>query len=154
MTSAKQPISVLVVIYTMEGDVLLLERARQPGLWQSVTGSREACETLVETACREVEEETGIAVRAENLHSWHIENRYEIFAAWRHRYGPGISHNTEYVYGLPLNTRVPIRLAPDEHRDYRWLNAKEAAKSCFSWSNRDAIQLLSEQVLSQLTSAS
>lgn len=154
MTADKQPISVLVVIYTLEGEVLLLERARQPGLWQSVTGSREASEALAETACREVGEETGITVRADEIHSWHIENSYEIFATWRHRYAPGVSHNTEYVYGLALNTRVPIRLAPDEHRDYRWLSIKEAAESCFSWSNRDAIRLLSEQTLPPLTSAS
>ncbi|MDH4182335.1 MAG: NUDIX domain-containing protein, partial [Betaproteobacteria bacterium] len=42
----KQPVSVLVLVYTEELDVLLLERADFPGHWQSVTGSREAGEPL------------------------------------------------------------------------------------------------------------
>ena len=37
----KIPVSVLVVIHTPALDVLLLERAKHPGLWQSVTGSIE-----------------------------------------------------------------------------------------------------------------
>jgi len=37
----KLPESVLVVVHTAALQVLLLERAAQPGFWQSVTGSRE-----------------------------------------------------------------------------------------------------------------
>ena len=58
--SHKQPVSVLVVIHTAALDVLLLERAAHPGFWQSVTGSREGSESLIDTARREVLEETGI----------------------------------------------------------------------------------------------
>ena len=61
MTQHKQPVSVLVVIHTPDLQVLLLERAAHPGYWQSVTGSREDDESLIETALREVREETGIA---------------------------------------------------------------------------------------------
>ncbi len=50
----KQPVSVLVVIHTIDLDVLLLERADHPGYWQSVTGSRDGDESLAETAIREV----------------------------------------------------------------------------------------------------
>jgi 8-oxo-dGTP pyrophosphatase MutT (NUDIX family) len=60
MTSFKQPVSVLVVIYTPALDVLLLERSAHPGFWQSVTGSREGDEGLADTARREVGEETGL----------------------------------------------------------------------------------------------
>ena len=56
----KIPVSVLVVIYTADGQVLLMERADAPGLWQSVTGSQDAGETLEQTAIREVREETGL----------------------------------------------------------------------------------------------
>lgn len=138
----KQPISVLVVIYTLQGEVLLLERARQPGLWQSVTGSREGSEALIDTACREVFEETGIRVPPSMLQAWSIQNTYEIFAAWRHRYAPDVTHNTETVFALPLPERQPVQLAADEHRDFRWLPIPAAEDACFSWSNRDAIRLL------------
>ncbi len=138
----KQPESVLVVIHTREREVLLLERARQPGLWQSVTGSREGDETPLATARREVLEETGIDARDYRLSDWRIENTYEIFATWRHRYAPGTTHNTERVFALELPGRVAIATAPDEHRAHCWLPWEEAAERCFSWSNRDAIRLL------------
>ena len=62
----KKPVSVLVVIHTPTLDILLLERAQRPGFWQSVTGSQEDGEPLLETARREVAEETGIITPAQS----------------------------------------------------------------------------------------
>jgi len=142
MSKFKQPHSVLVVIYTQAREVLLLERARHPGFWQSVTGSREGDETPEATAHREVLEETGIDSHLYRLIDWRIENRYTIHPAWRHRYAPGIETNTEQVFGLCLPERVAVRIAPDEHRAWCWLAWEDAAERCFSWSNQDAIRLL------------
>lgn len=135
----KKPVSVLVVIHTPQLEVLLLERARHPGFWQSVTGSQEDDEPPRDTARREVAEETGIAAAAEDFLDWQQTNRYEIFAEWRHRYAPGVTHNTEHVFSLSLPLPRPIVLAPEEHSAYRWLPWQEAAAACFSWTNRDAI---------------
>ena len=137
----KRPVSVLVVIHTPDRQVLLLERASHPGYWQSVTGSQEAGEDLSTTAQREVQEETGIDVVGESLclRDWQRTNTYEIFLEWRHRYAPGVTHNTEHVYSLELPAARPVRLAPGEHLDYCWLPAAEAAEKVFSWSNREAI---------------
>lgn len=146
MTACKQPVSVLVVIHTPALDVLLLERAAHPGYWQSVTGSREGDETLVATARREVFEETGIAAEPPALVDWRTSHVYEIFPQWRHRYAPGITHNTEHVFALTVPAVQPVTLAPDEHRAYRWLPWRAAAEQCFSWSNRDAILLLPERI--------
>ena len=60
MEKYKTPVSVLVVIYTPDLQVLLLERADHPGYWQSVTGSQLQGETLLQTAARETAEETGL----------------------------------------------------------------------------------------------
>lgn len=138
----KRPVSVLVVIHTPALDVLLLNRASHPGYWQSVTGSQEEGESLVETACREVQEETGIAVSPNDIRDWRLSNRFEIFPEWRQRYGPGVTHNTEHVFSLCLPQPCPVRLAPDEHLAARWLPWRDAATACFSWSNRDAILML------------
>lgn len=145
MTQYKQPVSVLVVIHTPDRQVLLLERAAHPDYWQSVTGSQEAGESLIDTALREVAEETGIAARPDALRDWQRTNTFEIFPEWRHRYAPGVSHNTEHVFSLEVSAAHPIRIAPDEHLDYCWLPWREAAGKCFSWSNRDAILLLPEK---------
>ncbi len=139
----KIPRSVLVVIYTADLQVLMLERAGWPGFWQSVTGSIDhEDEPLVETAVREVREETGIDARQYRLEDWGIENSFEIFGRYRSRYADGVTHNQEHVFGLELPALVPIRLEPTEHLRYEWLPWKEAAKRTPSWTNRDAILLL------------
>jgi dATP pyrophosphohydrolase len=134
----KIPESVLVVIHTPDLQVLMLERADRPGFWQSVTGSLDAPdEPLAETARREVREETGI-VDGELL-DWRLSNVYEIYPVWRHRYAPGVTHNTEHVFGLTVPAGTAVRLAPREHLQYRWLPWREAADLCFSPSNAEAV---------------
>ena len=138
--SFKLPVSVLVVVHTRALDVLLLERATRPGYWQSVTGALErADEPLAAAASREVSEETGIDAAAGRLEPWNIVNSFEIYAQWRHRYAPGVTHNTEHVFALVLPQRQPVTLAPQEHTAYQWLTWSAAAAQCFSWTNRDAI---------------
>ncbi|TAJ78633.1 MAG: dihydroneopterin triphosphate diphosphatase [Gallionellaceae bacterium] len=145
LTGFKQPVSVLVVIYTAALDVLLLERADFPGHWQSVTGSRDGDETLRETAIREVAEETGLDARCYELADWQRQNVYEIYPKWRHRYPPGITQNTEHVFGLQLPQQVAVQLSPREHLGYQWLVWQQAADKVFSPSNRAAILELPER---------
>ena len=142
----KIPVSVLVVIHTAALEVLLLERAQRPGYWQSVTGSLESAdEPLAQAARRELLEETGVTADAGQLRRWNLVNTFEIYGHWRHRFEPGTTHNTEHVFSFALPERVPVALAPEEHRASLWLPWREAARRCFSWSNRDAILLLGER---------
>lgn len=130
--------SVLVVIHSAALDVLLLERADKPGFWQSVTGSLDAeDEALADTARREVLEETGITGGV--LTDWAQRNVYEIYPVWRHRYAPGVTHNTEHVFGLTVPADTAVRLAPREHLAWSWLPWRQAAERCFSPSNAQAI---------------
>jgi dATP pyrophosphohydrolase len=141
----KIPESVLVVIHTADREVLLIERADKPGFWQSVTGSKDAPdEPLATTAVREVMEETGIAVGSaevplHQLLDWHFRNVYEIYPVWRHRYAPGVTHNTEHVFGLRVPRDLPITLSPREHLRHEWLDWRAAADKCFSPSNAEAV---------------
>ena len=144
--SVKLPLSVLVVVHTDALDILLLERAAWPGYWQSVTGALErADEPLEDAARREVREETGIDVARGRLERRNVVNSFEIYAQWRHRYAPGVTHNMEQVFSLALPQRVPVTIAPGEHTAHQWLPWREAAALCFSWSNRDAILMLGKR---------
>jgi dihydroneopterin triphosphate diphosphatase len=144
----KIPESVLVVIYTPDLEVLLIERADKPGFWQSVTGSLDTPdEPLQLTAARELFEETGIVADGEQivLHDWHLSNIYEIYPVWRHRYAPGVTHNTEHVFGVCVPRDTPIVLSAREHLQLAWLPYIEAADRCFSSSNAEAILQLPQR---------
>ncbi len=138
----KIPVSVLVIIHTPELQVLLLERADHPGYWQSVTGSQEPDESLTQTALREVTEETGLDPSQFPLIDWKIQNQYTIYEEWRWRYAPGVTQNTEHVFGLCVPEQMPISIATREHLGYLWLPWQQAADKVFSESNAEAIRLL------------
>ena len=143
MKSFKIPESVLVVIHTPERVVLLIERIDHPGFWQSVTGSKDfPDESLVDVAVREVWEETGIQADASQLKDWAVSNVYDIYPAWRHRYAPGITRNTEHVFSLYLPSGTQITLSPTEHTAFQWLPYRAAADACYSPSNAEAILML------------
>jgi dATP pyrophosphohydrolase len=145
----KIPVSALVVVYTHDLLVLLLERADFARHWQSVTGSQEPGEALIATATRELLEETGIEAAAwGGLADWNISNVFEIYPQWASRYPLGTTHNTEHVFGLEVPAPIPVRVDPREHVAHAWLPWRDAAARCFSWSNRDAILLLPERTAS------
>jgi dATP pyrophosphohydrolase len=140
----KLPESVLVVVHTAALDVLLLERAANPGFWQSVTGSREPDDPDLEaTARRELREETGL--RTGTLTDWRVTNRYEIWPQWRARYAPGVTHNTEHVFGFVVPEITVATLEPSEHTAQLWLPWQEAMTRVFSPTNRDAIWRLGQR---------
>jgi dATP pyrophosphohydrolase len=142
----KIPESVLVIVHTRTLEVLVLERAKQPGLWQSVTGSREPEDgDLWATARRELVEETSLSVGT--LSDWGIVNRYEIWPQWRARYAPDVTHNTEHVFGFLVDSSTVATLDPAEHIAQRWLPWQEAAERVFSPTNREAIRQLPQRVL-------
>jgi dATP pyrophosphohydrolase len=96
------------------------------------------------TAVREVFEETGISIGGDqvpltSLRDWQLSNVYTIYPAWRQRYAPGVTQNTEHVFGLCVPRDIVITLAPREHLQHRWMPWREAADQCFSPSNAEAI---------------
>ena len=141
----KLPESVLVVIHTPALEVLLMRRADGGEHWQSVTGSKDSPdEAWHATAAREVREETGIDVNAPGcvLSDWYLENVYDIWPQWRHRYAPGVVLNRERVFGLRVPQGTPVVLSPREHVAFEWWPWREAADRCFSSSNAEACLLL------------
>ena len=138
--AVKRPESVLVVIHTGAGQVLLMERADHQSFWQSVTGSLEAeDQDLLRAAQREVREETGLAPET-GWRNWERVQEFEILPQWRYRYAPDVRRNREHMFSLEVPPDSVVTLNPREHRQYGWWLHIEAAARCTSWSNRQAIE--------------
>jgi len=134
----KRPESVLVVVATRVGEVLMLRRTRPAWFWQSVTGSLEWGETPRAAALRELNEETGLSGGGRLIDA-RLSERFSIVPPWRTRYAPGVYSNREHLFYFILPGRRTMRLNPREHRELRWLSLPAAARRASSWTNRNAI---------------
>lgn len=137
----RRPESVLVLVHTGAGDVLLLKRSRPIEFWQSVTGCLDPGETHDQAARRELAEETGFGDEGE-LAFTGTERVFEIDPRWRDRYAPGVMQNTEYEWRYRVERVTPIRLDVSEHKAYCWMPLDRATEMVWSWTNRDALEAL------------
>jgi len=133
----KIPISVLIIVYTKNKNILLLNKKGKNSMWQSITGSLQINEKPLDAAKRELFEETGIV--SNNIIDCKKEHIFEIYEMWRHKYEEGITHNTEHVFKLELDDIVDIKLDSDEHDSFEWATRVKAAEKVFSHTNRQAI---------------
>lgn len=142
----KRPESVLVVLYNEHKQVLVIQRLDDANFWQSVTGTMEANEAPIQTAQREVLEETGIDLRfnrkekngfLQHLMDCRQVNQYSIRPQWRYRYEAGVTNNFEYVFCACVPSKANIILT--EHSAYEWLSKTAAIEKVWSPSNKRAI---------------
>ena len=138
------PESVLVLVYTTAGDVLALRRCAPFDFWQSVTGSLDPGEAPRATARRELFEETGIDA-GDRLVETGVSRVFTIDPRWRDRYAPGVTQNTEWEFRLELPAPCEIRLDTHEHSAYEWLHIQAAIERFWSWTNREALEVLAAE---------
>jgi dATP pyrophosphohydrolase len=153
----KIPISILVVIYNQNNQILLLQRYDNNSFWQSVTGSLDSLnEPLHLAAQREVCEETGIIINnhintnldkfnpndaeINTLYNLDHSTSYNIYQQFRHKYPPFTSTNQEHWFALKIQNNQNIKLSQYEHISYKFVSIDEAMQTCFSPSNAIAIQ--------------
>ena len=141
MSNHRRPESVLVVIFTVGGDVLLLKRSQPFEFWQSVTGSLRSDESHAAAARRELHEETGLTNEGTLIYTG-ISRQFAIDPRWRDRFAPGTVENVEYEYQYRLADRLSVSLSDDEHSECEWLPVDEAADRVWSWTNKEALQQL------------
>ncbi|WP_395341819.1 dihydroneopterin triphosphate diphosphatase [Ningiella sp. W23] len=149
----KLPESVMVVLHTKvqtsncaqesaeNSQVLLLQRMDDPDFWQSVTGTMEPGESPIQTAYREVAEETGIELSFSNhdIVDCRLVNQYQIRKQWRYRYAPGTSFNNEHVFCACVDINTQVKLT--EHLSYAWMSKEQAMAKAWSSTNRRAIEM-------------
>ncbi len=140
----KRPESVLVVVHSSDGVILLLKRTDIEDFWQSVTGSLKWGETAPAAAVRELKEETGINAGL-RLVDWRYSVRFDIIDKFKNRYRPGTIQNLENLYSIEIERDHPIKLDPHEHITYQWNSVPQAMERTWSWSNRDAIAAVAKK---------
>ena len=138
----KIPVSSLIIVHTIDMEILLLHRQDKDGYWQSITGSLEENESPIEAAKRELFEETGIKYQEFPILNWQFSQEYEIYKHWRYRYPPSVSYNTEHVFSVELPKKITVKIAPKEHRDFKWVPIEDAIKMVFSDTNAQALKKL------------
>ena len=137
----RRPVSVIVVVYTDDCEVLLLRRARPFDFWQSVTGSLKHGESHAEAAARELYEETGLRDEG-TLECAGVSRQFAIDPRWRHRFEPGVVENVEFEWRYRVPAALDIRLDGTEHNEYCWLPVNAAIDKVWSWTNKDALRQL------------
>jgi dATP pyrophosphohydrolase len=137
----RRPESVLVVMFTDDGDVALLKRRQPFEFWQSVTGSLKYGESHADAAKRELREETGLTDEGDLIFTG-TSRQFTIDSRWQSRFGPGVVENVEYEYHYRMQNRAEIALSEDEHSDLEWLPLDEAAGRVWSWTNKQALEQL------------
>ncbi len=126
--------------------VLLLHRRPERGnFWQPITGSIEDGESPIETARREIAEETGNRGEPEELdlqQSFMIESHYleTLYPT------PIIASETGFV--ARLRSDLPIRIDAEEHDDFGWFTFGEAYERIRWTDDREALERLEERLSS------
>ena len=122
-------ISVAIVRATASGspEVLLLHRtAERGGFWQTLTGRTEAGESPLQTAAREIHEETGFAPKLRDIRPLDYVHSFALDPALSHAGRPAFAHETAFALEMPAGSE-PL-LDGREHDGYRWYTPDEALR--------------------------
>ena len=141
----RRPVSVLVLVYTADGSILLLRRSRPFDFWQSITGSLQRDETHEQAALRELEEETGLKGEGKLTFSG-TSRAFTIDPRWRDRYTPGVTENVEFEWHYRLPATTDIAIDNLEHSEYQWFSLDRAIEAVWSWTNREALVELRDRL--------
>ena len=116
------------IVYLGENEpkFLMLKRSQQkiyPGIWQCVTGKIKPREKPIETAIRELTEETGLSP----VNTWTVDQVNNFYESKADRM------NLIPIFGVEVDSLI-VKLS-DEHCDYKWCGLDEAI-SLFTWTQQ------------------
>jgi len=124
-----------------EMQFLLLKRSPQkvyPGLWQMVSGHVKKGETALQTALRELKEETGL----KPFRLWVAPNVNSF-------YSPG-EDSISVIPVFVAQVRNNKVLISGEHSEFKWLNSEEAKKNLAWVGQRRSVDIIKEYFTNQM----
>jgi len=112
--------TVSVTLRREDGRVLLLKRTPEGGgFWQILTGTREAGESPLQTAAREIHEETGFSPRLDGIRDLGYVHAFALGG----REPPLFVEETAFAAAVSGEPRLS-----DEHDEHRWCTPDEALR--------------------------
>ncbi|MBC8312357.1 MAG: NUDIX pyrophosphatase [Candidatus Marinimicrobia bacterium] len=128
MTNIKVRVIDCHITHLQDGEPKFLMLKRSPqimygGIWQCVTGKIESTEKPIQTAVRELKEETGLSP----INKWTVDQVNHFYEAEFDRM------NLIPVFGVEVGS-LTIKLS-DEHCDYKWCELDEAIP-LFTWTQQ------------------
>ena len=124
--------------------VLLLHRKPERGnFWQPITGSIEAGESPLETARREIAEETGHRGEPEALD---LQQSFMIESQYLETLYPVPIIASEMGFVAKLSSAAPIRIDAEEHDDFGWFTFGEAYERIRWTDDREALEWLEARI--------
>jgi lipoyl(octanoyl) transferase len=127
-------------------EILMMLRRPDLGLWwSSVTGMLEPGESPEMAAHRELMEEAGLSGKLLPLnfsHTFWVDPKLRGFQAGEPRF------NTETCFHVEVPADAVVRLASEEHTEYRWCSPQEAHELMLWEGAKTALKLLSRNTFS------
>ncbi|MBV9188589.1 MAG: lipoyl(octanoyl) transferase LipB [Acidobacteria bacterium] len=135
---------VKIVVHDGERVLLLHRRPERGNFWQPITGSIEEGELPLDTARRELAEETGHGGEPETIdleQSFMIESHF-----LEARYPPPIIAS-ETAFAVEVTPGMQVRLDAAEHDDYGWFTFAEAYERIRWTDDREALEKVETRLL-------
>ena len=140
----EETIRLVKIVVHDGGRVLLLHRRAERGnFWQPITGSIEDGETPMDTALREIVEETGYQATPSELgltQSFMIESQ---FLSARY---PAPIIASEVTFSARAESARPLTLDAAEHDAYGWFTFAEAYEKIRWTDDREALELVERRI--------
>ncbi len=128
------------VVYWLENNnpLYLLLKHKNGGHWSFPKGHVEKDETEIETARREIKEETGLAVQ--------IDKNYSVVVTFPPK--PGVMKDVVYFSAKVLNKKVIVQ--KEEIEEFKWLNYKDSNIMLTYQNDLDLLEKMNNYILNNL----
>lgn len=144
----RAPYQTLTILYKKENEQIkfaIFYRNSHP-IWQFVSGGGEDNETPIETVVREIKEETSLIIDKSEIRQLDSRTTIPVLnITGKYTWGDSVFVVPEYTFAVELKN-YDIKLS-NEHKEYKWVEYREAMEKLRYDSNKTALWELNERLI-------